>query len=264
MDGLDVIRQPVLTLTRLACQQPWQGPQLHSVLMMTSSAGFGQTCPNSGSLVATDPQRSGGKLLQSAKPHCPHVANHIARPISQMCCLPLVAATQHRAEESLAHAVAMFARLAGQDRWEVSAGYHVGDRQDCSSTHTQGNKLQRSHVIDDAMQHAASHNVAHGRGPILGLFVRVHIDGASARSFIFYVRHGRNCCTLIFCAARRMPRNVGSIWGSAAQMHWQRLEMVRCLLRAPRWWPKPTLEVARVVTILAVYWAKSAELDAIG
>ena len=153
--------------------------------MMTSSAGFGQTSSNSGSLVATDPQRSGGKLLQSAKPHCPHVANHIARPISQMCCLPLVAATQHRAEESLAHAVAMFARLAGQDRWEVSAGYHVGDRQDCSSTHTQGNKLQRSHVIDDAMQHTASHNVAHGRGPILGLFVRVHIDGAIARSFIF-------------------------------------------------------------------------------
>jgi hypothetical protein len=39
--------------------------------------------------------------------------------------------------------------------------------------------------------------------------------------------------------------------------------MVRCLLRAPRWWPKPTLKVARVVTILAVYWAKSAELDTI-
>ena len=59
------------------------------------------------------------------------------------------------------------------------------DRIALQHTHTQGNKLQRSHVIDDAMQHTASHNVAHGRGPILGLFVRVHIDGAIARSFIF-------------------------------------------------------------------------------
>ena len=60
----------------------------------------------------------------------------------------------------------------------------------------QGNKLQHGHVIDAAMQHTASHNVAaNGREPILGSFVRGHIDGASARSFIFDVRHGRNCCT---------------------------------------------------------------------
>ena len=41
-------------MARLACRQPWQGPPSHSVLMMTSSAGFGQTSSNSGSLPQGD------------------------------------------------------------------------------------------------------------------------------------------------------------------------------------------------------------------
>ena len=67
------------------------------------------------------------------------VAQHIALQISQMCCPPLVAATQHGAEESLAHYyVAIFASLAGQDRWEVCAGCHVRHR-DCSATRKETN-----------------------------------------------------------------------------------------------------------------------------
>ena len=39
--------------------------------------------------------------------------------------------------------------------------------------------------------------------------------------------------------------------------------MVRFLPPAPCWWQKPILKVARVVTILASGWAKSAELNTV-